>query len=181
VGVAEQRAITVQNTGQAQLVGSAVLASQPGFSIVSGAAYTIDPGANSPTIIGFSSGTPGTFIGTATFMSNGGWINVPIVATVVTHLTAARDFDGDGFAGDVLHCVEQGNIPRPRDAMPSVPRALEAICLKALAKRPEVRYASAKELANAFAYPGAERFGEDRVAEVEADVYGPLGPFANVK
>jgi serine/threonine protein kinase len=35
----------------------------------------------------------------------------------------------------------------PRSVVPELPRALEAVCLKALAKRPAERYGSAKELA----------------------------------
>src|SRR5262249_57176989 len=58
VGFILQLPVTVQNTGQAQLVGSAVLASQPGFSIVSGANYTLDPGNTSQTVLGFSRATP---------------------------------------------------------------------------------------------------------------------------
>jgi serine/threonine-protein kinase len=40
-----------------------------------------------------------------------------------------------------------GRIKPPRAIDPTVPRALEAICLKALALRPEDRYVSARELA----------------------------------
>jgi hypothetical protein len=37
--------------------------------------------------------------------------------------------------------------PPPRQLKPSLPRALEAICLKAMAHRPQGRYANARELA----------------------------------
>jgi tRNA A-37 threonylcarbamoyl transferase component Bud32/tetratricopeptide (TPR) repeat protein len=43
--------------------------------------------------------------------------------------------------------VIRGVFPRPRQVCPEVPRALEAICLKAMARRPEDRYASAEALA----------------------------------
>src|SRR5262249_17054052 len=101
VGLTVQLPVVVQNTGQAQLVGSAVLTNAPGFSLVSGANYALDPGHSSQTVIGFSSATTGTFIGTATFMSNGGWVTISLIATVVSHVSVARDFDGDG-AADIL-------------------------------------------------------------------------------
>ena len=100
-GATAQLPVTVQNTGQAQLVGSAVLTNAPGFSLVSGANYTLDSGTSSQTVIGFSSATAGTFVGTATFMSNGGWVTVALIATVVNRASVARDFDGDGSA-DIL-------------------------------------------------------------------------------
>jgi tetratricopeptide (TPR) repeat protein len=47
----------------------------------------------------------------------------------------------------VLSQVIHQTPARPRSAVPAVPAALEAVCLKALAKKPAERYASAKELA----------------------------------
>jgi serine/threonine-protein kinase len=47
----------------------------------------------------------------------------------------------------LLRRVVVGSPDRPRDAVPATPIALEAVCLKALAKRREERYASAKALA----------------------------------
>ena len=41
----------------------------------------------------------------------------------------------------------RGDFPPPRQVRREVPRALEAICLKAMAPRPEDRYASARALA----------------------------------
>jgi serine/threonine-protein kinase len=43
--------------------------------------------------------------------------------------------------------VQSGAIPPPRQVKSQVPAALEAICLKALAKQPAERYPSARELA----------------------------------
>ncbi|MGE3807358.1 MAG: protein kinase [Gemmataceae bacterium] len=43
--------------------------------------------------------------------------------------------------------VVEGNVPEPRQFNPAIPRDLEAICLKALAKRPDDRYRSAAALA----------------------------------
>jgi tetratricopeptide (TPR) repeat protein len=43
--------------------------------------------------------------------------------------------------------IQRGDFPRPRELKRDVPRALEAICLKAMALEPEARYPSAGELA----------------------------------
>jgi tRNA A-37 threonylcarbamoyl transferase component Bud32 len=43
--------------------------------------------------------------------------------------------------------VVEEHPPRPRDLDPAIPRDLEAICLKALAKRPDQRYATAAAFA----------------------------------
>jgi serine/threonine protein kinase/Flp pilus assembly protein TadD len=49
-------------------------------------------------------------------------------------------------AAEVLARVQRGDFPRPRQLRPDVPRALEAVCLKAMALGPQDRYASALEL-----------------------------------
>ncbi|MFO0949809.1 MAG: protein kinase [Isosphaeraceae bacterium] len=49
--------------------------------------------------------------------------------------------------GEVYGRVTRGEFPRPRAVDPRAPRALEAVCLKAMATRPEDRYRSALELA----------------------------------
>jgi serine/threonine-protein kinase len=55
------------------------------------------------------------------------------------------------FAGDeprdILRQVVEDEPTRPRSLRPSAPAALEAVCLKAMAKDPAARYASASELA----------------------------------
>jgi tetratricopeptide (TPR) repeat protein len=43
--------------------------------------------------------------------------------------------------------IQRGNFPRPRQVKPDVPRALEAICLKAMRVEPAARYPSPKALA----------------------------------
>src|SRR5262249_26514088 len=47
----------------------------------------------------------------------------------------------------VLERVCLGQFPRPRQVDASVPAALEAVCLRAMARKPGERYAGAKELA----------------------------------
>jgi tetratricopeptide (TPR) repeat protein len=49
--------------------------------------------------------------------------------------------------GAVLQKVRQGDFPRPREVKPAVPAALEAVCLKAMALRPEDRYPTPRDLA----------------------------------
>jgi tetratricopeptide (TPR) repeat protein len=43
--------------------------------------------------------------------------------------------------------IQRGDFPRPRQVRPGVPRALEAVCLKAMALEPGARYPSAEVLA----------------------------------
>jgi serine/threonine-protein kinase len=61
-------------------------------------------------------------------------------------LTAVPPFSG-GDTPELLQRVVHEEPVRPRQLVPSVPSALEAVCLKALAKKPGERYASAAELA----------------------------------
>jgi len=68
-------------------------------------------------------------------------------ATLYCLLTGRPPFRGDDRA-QILQQVAQGAFPRPRRIKPSVPAALESVCLKAMALRPEDRYASAKALAD---------------------------------
>jgi serine/threonine protein kinase len=67
-------------------------------------------------------------------------------ATLYTLLTGRAPVEA-GELGEVLRRVERGEIPPPRSIEPTVPAPLEAICRKAMALRPEDRYASARELA----------------------------------
>src|SRR5262249_16099257 len=57
----------------------------------------------------------------------------------------------------LLSQVATDDPPRPRRLVPDVARDLETICLKAIAKEPERRYASAAELTDDL-----KRFLEDR-------------------
>jgi serine/threonine-protein kinase len=60
-------------------------------------------------------------------------------------LTGQAPFSGDS-AYEVLETVREKEPNRPRVVCPDVPPALEAICLRALAKEPENRYPSARAL-----------------------------------
>jgi serine/threonine protein kinase/tetratricopeptide (TPR) repeat protein len=84
-------------------------------------------------------------------------------ATLYCLLTGRAPFRG-GDVGAVLRQVQRGDFPRPRAAEPSVPAALEAVCLKAMALRPEDRYASPRALAD-----DVERFLADEPVSAYRD------------
>lgn len=67
-------------------------------------------------------------------------------ATLYQLLTSKPPFLGS--EEQVLGNVQLGRFPKPRELNPRVPRPLEAICLKAMARMPDERYQSAKELAS---------------------------------
>ncbi|HZL90029.1 MAG TPA: serine/threonine-protein kinase, partial [Pirellulaceae bacterium] len=54
----------------------------------------------------------------------------------------------DSNVARTLKRVIAGEFPRPREVVRAVPRTLEAVCLKAMALRPEDRYASPIDLAD---------------------------------
>jgi serine/threonine-protein kinase len=67
-------------------------------------------------------------------------------ATLYCLLTGRAPFDAEDV-GSVLRAVQRGQFPPPRQMVPWVDTALEAVCLKAMATDPEARYASARALA----------------------------------
>ncbi|MGE3803790.1 MAG: protein kinase, partial [Gemmataceae bacterium] len=67
-------------------------------------------------------------------------------ATLYQLLTGETPIRGDNV-GEVLARVQEGDFPSPRELRRDIPRALEAICLKAMARQPEERYASPQALA----------------------------------
>ncbi|MBL8796780.1 MAG: protein kinase [Planctomycetia bacterium] len=67
-------------------------------------------------------------------------------ATLYCVLTGHAPFQGREVA-HILERVRQGDFPPPRRVKPDVPRALEGICLKAMAVQPEGRYPTAQSLA----------------------------------
>ena len=66
-------------------------------------------------------------------------------ATLYCLLTGKPPFSGD--AVEVIPWVQRGDFPPPRAIDPSIDRALEAVCLKAMALEPENRYGSCRALA----------------------------------
>ena len=66
-------------------------------------------------------------------------------ATLYVLLTDRRPFQG--AAKEVLHMVQEGRFEAPRLIKPQLPRALDAICGRAMAVEPSDRYQSAMDLA----------------------------------
>jgi WD40 repeat protein/tetratricopeptide (TPR) repeat protein len=67
-------------------------------------------------------------------------------ATLYCLLTGKAPFQ-DRNLSEVLKKVQAGEFPRPRTTNRHVPAPLDAICVKAMARRPEDRYASPRALA----------------------------------
>ncbi len=100
----------------------------------------------------------GQVLGTPAYMSpeqaEGRWDSVDrrtdvygLGAILYEILAGQMPFDGEGTA-DVLRKVANELPAPPRSLCPETPPPLEAVCLKALAKRPGDRYVSARELAD---------------------------------
>ncbi len=68
-------------------------------------------------------------------------------ATLYALITGQSPVKGEHLL-EVLEKVRRGEIVPPRSIWCGVPKALEAICQKAMAKEPKDRYESAKELAS---------------------------------
>jgi serine/threonine-protein kinase len=68
-------------------------------------------------------------------------------ATLYELLTGKVPFPDDEV-GTVLQKVQRGDFPRPCQVKKTVPPALEAVCLKAMAVKPAERYGSPRELAD---------------------------------
>jgi serine/threonine-protein kinase len=68
-------------------------------------------------------------------------------ATLYSLLTGRGPFEDRKILPALLEAVRRGDFPRPRALAPHIPPALEAICLKAMAVRPEDRYVTPRALA----------------------------------
>jgi serine/threonine-protein kinase len=121
-----------------------------------------DPGALERTLIptsasGSSETLPGSALGTPAYMSPeqargeldrlGPRSDVySLGATLYYLLTGKPPFEDDDV-GELLHKARRGEFRRPRQLEPSIDKALEAVCLKAMALDPENRYAAPRMLA----------------------------------
>jgi serine/threonine-protein kinase len=121
-----------------------------------------DPSAGEQTFAPSSSGSsetlPGSALGTPAYMSPEqarGELNrlgpgsdvYSLGATLYCLLTGKSPFDGEDISV-ILRAVQEGRFPPPSRHDPALDKALEAICLKAMAKEPEHRYPTAKALAD---------------------------------
>ena len=68
-------------------------------------------------------------------------------ATLYYLLTGRPAFEGDDL-GAVIRKVQRGDLPAPRRLDPAIDRALESVCLKSMALKPEDRYATSRALAD---------------------------------
>ncbi|HCS51981.1 MAG TPA: hypothetical protein DIW81_10370, partial [Planctomycetaceae bacterium] len=67
--------------------------------------------------------------------------------TLYRLITGRPPFPPDNSLSKIRESVIRGKFRKPTDLCPWVPKALEAICLKAMSLVPEDRYASAAEMA----------------------------------
>jgi eukaryotic-like serine/threonine-protein kinase len=121
-----------------------------------------DPAAAEPPLrpssaSGSAQTLPGSALGTPAFMSPEQARGDPealgphsdvysLGATLYCLLTGKAPFQGE--PDEVLRRVQAGDFPAPRRLNPSIDPALEALCLKAMATRPEDRYTSCRALAD---------------------------------
>jgi serine/threonine protein kinase/Flp pilus assembly protein TadD len=121
-----------------------------------------DPGSGERTLVpsstsGSAETLPGSALGTPAYMSPeqaagdldrlGPRSDVySLGATLYCLLTGKPPQEGDDI-GEVLRKVQRGEFPPPRQLDPSIDAALEAVCLRAMALKPDSRYASCRALA----------------------------------
>jgi serine/threonine-protein kinase len=100
---------------------------------------------------------PGSALGTPAYMSPeqavgdlehlGPWSDVySLGATLYCLLSGRPPFENDDV-GTVLRAVQKGHFAPPRAIDPTIDAALEAVCLKALALKPQDRYPTPRALA----------------------------------
>jgi serine/threonine-protein kinase len=139
----------VVDWGLAKVVGRGEVVARSGA-----AEATLQPASGT----GSSETLPGTALGTPAYMSpeqaEGRLEQVgpksdiySLGATLFCLLTGKPPID-ESDVGAALGRVQRGEFPPPRAVRPNIPRGLEAICLKALALKPEERYPSAPALAD---------------------------------
>ncbi|HKI16253.1 MAG TPA: serine/threonine-protein kinase, partial [Isosphaeraceae bacterium] len=116
-----------------------------------------EPGLAGVTVTFSGETQPGLSIGTPSYMSpeqaRGSLDQIgrtsdvySLGATLYELLTGRVAFPGDN-AKEVIDKVIKGDFRSPRTVSRSLPPALEAICLKAMANQPEQRYPSVRALA----------------------------------
>jgi tetratricopeptide (TPR) repeat protein/tRNA A-37 threonylcarbamoyl transferase component Bud32 len=105
---------------------------------------TLEPtGSGEGTAMGSVVGTPGYM---SPEQAAGRWDVIgpasdlySLGATLYTLLTGRPPLQGDNWP-QIQQQIQRGDFPRPREVNKDVPPALEAICLKAMALKPEDRY-----------------------------------------
>ncbi len=117
----------------------------------------LDGTVRAPSLSGSTDTVQGSALGTIGFMSPeqargdldslGPATDVySLGATLACLLTGKAPFQGN--FREIMAAVLRGEVPHPRQTDPSIDRALEAVCLKAMAFQAGDRYASARALAD---------------------------------
>jgi serine/threonine protein kinase/Tfp pilus assembly protein PilF len=127
---------------------------EPGASTTGVQEPTLRPasaGEVAPTQLGTALGTPAYMppeqaAGRLDLLGPGSDV-YSLGATLYCLLTGEAPLQGNDKGG-IMRKVRQGNFPPPRQVKRGLPAALEAICLKAMALKPEGRYSSVRELAD---------------------------------
>jgi serine/threonine-protein kinase len=107
-------------------------------------------GGSAPTQVGAAIGTPAYMSpeqAAGRLDELGPASDVYSLGATLYHLLTGRAPFAASDVGEALRAVQRGDFPPPRQVKPVVPAALAAVCLKAMAPRPQDRYGSAKALA----------------------------------
>jgi tetratricopeptide (TPR) repeat protein/tRNA A-37 threonylcarbamoyl transferase component Bud32 len=112
---------------------------------------------SAPSAVSSPDTLPGQVVGTPGYMAPeqaagelerlGPATDVYSLGATLYHLLTGRPPVEGTEPAEMLARVRKGDFPRPRQILSTVPPALEAVCRKAMALRPEERYVSPKELA----------------------------------
>ncbi len=130
--------ILLDKTGQALLTDFGLVRCEDGSSLTADGARAGTPAYMAPEQASLSAGEVGP------------WTDIYSLAVVLYELlTGQRPFRGDPLT--VMYRVAQEVPPPPSRLRPGLDPALEGIVLKAMARRPEERYASAAAFAEALA------------------------------
>jgi serine/threonine protein kinase len=141
---------------------------EEGAAPPSGSSFILHPSSFSPKITDFGLvkmlegnndwTTTGAILGTPSYMAPeqaagrnadvGPLSDVYSLGAILYEMLTGRPPFHEATPFDTLVQVLESEAPVPRELNPDVPRALELICLKALAKSPGDRYASAAALAD---------------------------------
>ncbi len=149
----------VVDWGLAKATGTASrAASAAGLRPGEPASLTGEPPLQPQSGTGGSATRLGSALGTPAYMSPeqaagrfdllGSASDVYSLGATLFHLLTGRPPREETDAALVMAKVQAGDFPRPGQVMPDVDRALEAICLKAMALAPKDRYASPRDLAD---------------------------------
>jgi serine/threonine protein kinase len=124
----------------------------------------------------------GTVMGTPAYMSPEQFMGQPVdrrtdiyAAGVVLYQMVTGERPYDGSMSSIMHKVLNTDPPRPSALSVVAPPTLDAVVARAMAKRPEARYASAAAFARALRQ-ALETAASDPTADAEATVLRSVPP-----